>query len=345
MIKKARIKLIIFYSLLFLFMFWVFSMGLYFWVSNSFGEKYINQVKEQQQTGQHEDIGSEGSDKEKILLTIASDVTIIQLRNILFILNGGFLIIIPLLAMILTKKTLTPVQQIYEQQKQFVSDVSHELRTPLSIISGEMEVALNKNRTIDEYINVIKSSKQEINSLTNLVENLLFLTRIDQTKINQSKNFLQSEKVDLTDVINNIISILQDKYKSKKIKLKFKPPDESIAINGQTSMIRQLFFNIIDNAITYTQKNGKIDIVLSSNINNIIFKVTDTGIGIAPEDQEKIFERFYRADSSRSQSKGYGLGLSICQSIVNLYNGSINVSSHLGKGTTVTVYLPKSNKN
>lgn len=337
MLKKARIKLIVFYSLLFLFMFWAFSVGLYFWVNNSFGEKYINQVKEQQQIGQHED---SGIDNEKVLLTIAGDITMIQLRNILFILNGGFFIIIPLLAMILTQKTLTPVQKIYDQQKQFVSDVSHELRTPLSIMSGEMEIALKKNRTTDEYINVIKSSKQEINSLTNLVENLLFLTRIDQTK-----NFLQPEKVDLTDVINNVISILQEKYKSKKIKLKFKPPDESITINGQTSMLRQLFFNITDNAITYTQENGKIDIMLSSNINNIIFKVTDTGIGIAPQDQEKIFERFYRADSSRSQVKGYGLGLSICQSIVNLYKGSINVSSHLGKGTSVTVYLPKSNKN
>lgn len=336
MLKAARTKLTILYSALFLLMFWAFSIGLFFWVDNSFGERYIDQVKEQQQTGQFE---GEFADKEKALISIAGDVTMIQLRNILLILNGGLLIIIPVLAMLLTRKTLSPVQQIYEQQKQFVSDVSHELRTPLSIMSGEMEIALKKNRTLKEYMQVIASSKQELNSLTNLVENLLFLTRIDQ-----GKSFLQSEKVDLTDVVNNVIAILQGKYKKKKIELKFIPADESISFSGQISMFRQLLFNIIDNAIIYTPENGKIDISLSANISNIIVKVTDTGIGIAPQDQKKIFERFYRADLSRSQEKGYGLGLAICQSIVSLYNGSINISSHLGKGTTVEVCIPKSKK-
>lgn len=339
MLKEARIKLTILYSILFLFMFWAFSIGLYFWVNNSFGESYTAQVKEHQQVGEFK---GEFTDKEKIFIAITGDIAMVQLRNTLLILNGGLLIIIPALAMILTRKTLTPVQKIYEQQKQFVSDVSHELRTPLSIMSGEMEIALKKNRTTSEYIQVITSSRQELNNLTNLVENLLFLTRIDQ-----GKSFLQSEKVDLTDVINNVINviaILQEKYKKKKITLKFKPADESITISGQISMLRQLFFNIIDNSIIYTLENGKIDITLSTNMNNIIVKVTDNGIGIAPQDHKKIFERFYRADFSRSQVKGYGLGLAICQSIVSLYNGSINITSHLGKGTTVTIYLPKNVK-
>jgi signal transduction histidine kinase len=336
MLKKARIKLTILYSALFLFMFWAFSIGLFFWVDNSFGERYLDQVKEQKQVGQFE---GEFADNEKVLISIAGDVVMVQLRNILLVLNGGLLIIIPLLAMLLTRKTLSPVQQIYEQQKQFVSDVSHELRTPLSIMSGEMEIALTKNRTLEEYMQVITSSKQELNSLTNLVENLLFLTRIDQ-----GKSFLQSEKVDLTDVINNVIAILQEKYKKKKIELKFTPADESITISGQISMFRQLFFNIIDNAIIYTQENGKIDISLSDAISNIIVNVTDNGIGIAPLDLKKVFERFYRADLSRSQKKGYGLGLAICQSIVSLYKGHINITSVLGEGTTVKVFLPKPDK-
>jgi signal transduction histidine kinase len=336
MLKEARIKLTILYSILFLFMFWAFSIGLYFWVNNSFGESYTAQVKEQQQGGEFE---GEFADQEKIFIAIAGDTAMVQLRNTLLILNGGLLIIIPALAMVLTRKTLTPVQQIYEQQKQFVSDVSHELRTPLSIMSGEMEIALKKNRTTSEYIQVITSSRQELNSLTNLVENLLFLTRIDQ-----GKSFLQSEKVDLTDVINNVIAILQEKYKKKKIELKFIPADESISFSGQISLFRQLFFNIIDNAIIYTPENGKIDISLSDTISNIIVNVTDTGIGIAPQDQKKVFERFYRADLSRSQKKGYGLGLAICQSIVSLYKGQINITSVLGKGTAVKVYLPKPDK-
>ena len=126
-----------------------------------------------------------------------------------------------------------------------------------------------------------------------------------------------------------------------KIILKLKPADESITIIGQASMLRQLFFNIIDNAIIYTPENGKINIALSKNTNQVIIKIIDTGIGIAPEEQKKIFERFYRVDSSRSQIKGYGLGLAICQSIVSIYKGRIDIDSNLGRGTTVTVFLPR----
>ena len=101
----------------------------------------------------------------------------------LLILNGGLLIVIPAVALVLTLRTLRPLQQIHEQQKQFVSDVSHELRTPLSIISGEMEIALKKSRTSKEYIEVLSSSKQEVGSLIDLVENLLFLARGDQKAV------------------------------------------------------------------------------------------------------------------------------------------------------------------
>ena len=334
MFKEAKVKLTIFYSILFLVLFWVFSFGLYFWISNSFGENYISQVQEQKQIGQFE--GEFDDKNEVILLNIAGEVAIGKLRNMLLILNGGFLIIIPVVAWVLTRRTLTPVQQIHEQQKQFVSDVSHELRTPLSIMSGEIEIALRKSRKTNEYIQVLTSSKQELGHLISLVENLLFLARQDQKAIS-----LQSEKVDLTDILNNVISTLKEKINKKKIVLKLYPADESITIIGQASMLRQLFFNIIDNAIIYTPENGKIDIALSTNTNHVIIKVKDTGIGIAPKEQKKVFERFYRVDSSRSQTKGYGLGLAICQSIVSIHKGHIDITSKLGKGTTVTVYLPR----
>ncbi len=334
MFKEAKIRLTIFYSILFLVIFWVFSFGLYFWIANSFGESYVSQVKEQQQIGQFE---SEFDDKnQEMLLNIAGEVAIGKLLNVLLILNGGLLIIIPVVAWILTRRTLTPVQQIHEQQKQFVSDVSHELRTPLSIMSGEIEIALRKPRKTNEYIQVLTSSKQELGHLINLVKNLLFLAKEDQKAIS-----LQSEKVDLTDVLNNVISTLKEKINKKKIILKLKPADESITIIGQASMLRQLFFNVIDNAIIYTPENGKINVALSTNANHVIIKVIDTGIGIAPKEQKKVFERFYRVDSSRSQTKGYGLGLAICQSIVNIHKGHIDIASKLGKGTAVIVFLPR----
>jgi len=334
MFKKAKVKLTLLYSILFLSLFWMFSFGLYFWISNSFDENYISQVKEQQVGQLNVDI--EDKD-EMMLLNIAGEIVIVNLRNILLILNGGLLIVIPAVAWVLARRTLTPVQQIHEQQKQFVSDVSHELRTPLSIMSAEIEIALRKSRKTDEYAQVLTSSKQELGHLINLVENLLFLARQDQKVIS-----LQSEKVDLTDILNNVVSTLKEKINKKKIILKLKPADENITIIGQASMLRQLFFNIIDNAIIYTPQNGKINIALSTNTNHAIINVTDTGIGIAPEDQKKVFERFYRVDSSRSQIKGYGLGLAICKSIATLHKGHIDITSKLEKGTTVTVYLPKS---
>lgn len=340
MFREARIKLILFYSILFIVFFWVFSTGLYFWVDSSFGKSYIAQVQEQQQTEQSGEFNDEYADNEKIIIAAAGKVTMRQLGNILLILNGGLLIIIPLVAWFLTSRTLKPVQQIHEQQKQFVSDVSHELRTPLSVMSGEIEIALRKSRKIDEYVQVLTSSKQELGHLINLVENLLFLAREDQKAIS-----LQSEKVDLTDILNNVISTLKEKINKKKITLKLKPANESITITGQTLMLRQLFFNIIDNAIIYTPENGMINIILSTNTNYVIIKIKDTGIGIAPQEQKKIFERFYRVDSSRSQAKGYGLGLAICQSIVRIHKGYINIASKLGKGTKVIIYLPRREKN
>lgn len=338
MFKQAKIRLTIFYSILFLAIFWVFSFGLYFWIANSFGESYINQVKEQKHGEQFEgEFDDEDDENEERLLNIAGEVAIGNLLNMLLILNGGLLIIIPVVAWILTRYTLTPLQQIHEQQKQFVSDVSHELRTPLSIMSGEIEIALKKPRQTNEYIQVLTSSKEELFHLINLVKNLLFLAKGDQKAIS-----LQSEKVDLTDVLNSVVSTLKDKINKKNIMLKLKPADDSLTIIGQVSMLRQLFFNIIDNAIIYTPENGKINIALSTNINHIIIKVIDTGIGIAPEEQKKVFERFYRVDSSRSQTKGYGLGLAICQSIVSIHKGHIDIASKLGSGTTVTVFLPRS---
>ena len=335
MFKEAKFKLTLIYSALFLAFFWVFSFSLYYWISNSFGDNYVSQVQEQKQTGQFE--GEPDDKSEALLLNIAGQVAIVNLRNMLLILNAGLLIVIPAVAWILTLRTLRPLQQIHEQQKQFVSDVSHELRTPLSIISGEMEIALKKSRTSKEYIEVLSSSKQEVGSLIDLVENLLFLARGDQKAV-----FLRYEKVDITDILNSTVSSLKEKINNKKIIIKFKPPEDSVSVNGQASMLKQLFLNIIDNAIIYTPENGAIDIALDDNIYDIVIRVADTGIGMKQEDQKNIFDRFYRVDKSRSQTKGYGLGLAICQSIVTLHKGQIEINSKPQKGTTVAVHLPKS---
>jgi signal transduction histidine kinase len=331
MFRKANIRLTLFYSFLFLFSFWAFSIGLYIWMDHSFGESYIRQVQ-QQETSE-----GEFDQRDTAIATIAGDVALDRLRNVLVALNGGLVIIIPIVAWFMTRRTFAPVKRIHDQQKQFVSDVAHELRTPLSIMTGELEVALRKDRTISDYKQVLTSSKEETGRLISFVENLLFLAREDQ-----EKQAIEFEKVDITDLIGSVIASLQTESTNKQIALHFEPDAEPTFVWGQPSMLRRLFFNIIHNAILYTPAEGNIWVSLLANKQYTEVGVKDTGIGISPEDQEKIFNRFYRADPSRSQTKGYGLGLAICKSIVELHHGRITVHSSLGQGSTFTVMLPHS---
>jgi len=329
MFRKANIKLTFIYSILFLVSFWAFSIGLYFWMENHFEESYISEIEQQ---------GEFEFDEQDIdIANIAVDVALERLENTLIIFNGAMIIIVPVIAWLMTRRTLAPVQHIHEQQKQFVSDVAHELRTPLSIMSGELEVALGKERTPPDYRQVLNSSKQETDRLIELSENLLFLARADQ-----GRQAIEFEKVDITDLIGSIIASLQAESTKKEIAIHFQPEEEPTFVQGQPAMLRRLFFNLIDNAIRYTPSQGEIWISLSTGKQYVEVEVRDTGVGIPPEDQEKIFDRFYRVDPSRSRTKGYGLGLAICKSIVELHHGRITVCSALRKGSTFTVILPLS---
>jgi signal transduction histidine kinase len=329
MFRKANIKLTLIYSSLFLAAFWAFSIGLYFWMENYFGESYISEIEQQ---GEYE-----LDQQDTAVANIAAGVAQDRLEKTLLILNGAMIIIVPGIAWLMTRRTLAPVQRIHEQQKQFVSDVAHELRTPLSIMSGELEVALSKERTPEDYRQVLNSSKQETDRLIELSENLLFLARADQGR--QAAGF---EKVDVTDLIGSIIASLQLESTKKGITIHLESEDEPTFVWGQPAMLRRLFFNLIDNAIRYTPSRGEIWISLTTGKEYAQIKIRDAGIGIPLEDQEKIFDRFYRIDPSRSRTKGYGLGLAICKSIVELHHGSITVRSALGKGSTFTVTLPHS---
>src|SRR5437588_3407692 len=272
MFTKAALKLTLFYSAFFFCFFWLFSIGAYLWMDKSIGEGMIvQQVQQQEQRGQFEGQFDERS------VMIAGTIALDQLKTILLVLNGGLLPVIPLTAWFLTRRTLGPVRAIHEQQQQFASDVSHELRTPLSILSGEIEVALKKDRSKDDYQLTLKSAKEETDRLGELVENLLLLTRMEQ-----GKQAREMEAVDITDLINQVIGIVQQKSKEKHIAVLVTPAEESVVVVGQEALLKQLFLNLLDNALKYTPENGKITIGLSQDTYYALVKLTDTGVGIAP---------------------------------------------------------------
>lgn len=330
MFTKAELKLTLFYSAFFFGFFWIFSFSLYIWMEKSIGEGMIVQrVIQQEQHGQFE------GEFDGRSVTIAGTIALDQLKTILLVLNGGLLPVIPLTAWLLTRQTLGPVQAIHERQQQFASDVSHELRTPLSILSGEIEVALKKDRSREDYQHTLKSAKEETDRLGGLVEQLLLLTQMEQ-----GQQAREMEAVDITDLITQVIGIVQQKSEEQHLAVLVTPAEESVVVLGQETLLRQLFLNMLDNAIKYTPQHGKITIALSKEKHCGIVKVKDTGVGIAPEHQARIFDRFYRIDAARSETKGYGLGLAIAQAIVALHHGKIRVHSAVDKGTTFTLSLP-----
>lgn len=228
---------------------------------------------------------------------------------------------------------LDTIEQAFKSQKQFLNDLAHELRTPLTILKGELEVALKKARSLNEYIALSNSNLEEINKMQRLVENLLVLARFDNRQA-----FLTLEDFDLVQFLKEIAADMQILAEQKNIKI-YVEHQESIQINADKEKLRRLFINLIDNALKYTHLPAAVSLAVRKENACAVIDVRDTGIGIAEEDLPFIFDRFYRADKSRS-SAGFGLGLSIVKSIVEAHQGAITVKSTPHQASTFTISLP-----
>jgi signal transduction histidine kinase len=256
-----------------------------------------------------------------------------DLLNILLISDAIIIIFALMIAYTSSKKTLAPLETAYKKQTRFVADAAHELRTPLAVIKAGSEVILRKTRTENEYIKFIEESKEEINRLTNLSNDLLFLAQN-----NKKKEVLFSE-FSFSEICKKQINIMRVYADSKKIKIN-KSIDDNLMIKGNKDDLIRLIINLTKNAIDYNKEKGEITISLKKINNKIILSVIDTGIGIKKEDLTLIFNRFYKADYSRTQnSSGTGLGLAIIKEIIEEHDGTIKVDSIYNKGTTFTVIL------
>ncbi len=220
--------------------------------------------------------------------------------------------------------------------RQFSADVTHELRTPLTILRGETELALRNGRDQKQLREVLESNLEEISRMSYLIEDLLLLSKSDLGEIP-----LKRESIPLVELIIELHHQAQLLATTKNIKVDLHCPDEKITLPADSLRLRQVFLNLLTNAIKYTPKNGSVAIELLLNKDNVEIIITDTGIGIDDENLDIIFDRFYRVNKTNNRNDGgSGLGLAIVKWIVNAHAGSITVSSIPGQGSKFTVTLP-----
>jgi heavy metal sensor kinase len=225
------------------------------------------------------------------------------------------------------------LDEAFTIQRQFMEDISHELKTPLSVLKGELEVTLKKIRSPQEYETILHSSLEEVNHLAGIVENLLTLARFDA-----KTTTLQAVSLDLNLLLKDAVEAIQVLAIQKNVTLQLNSA-HTVEILADKNQLKRLVINILDNAIKYTQPGGKISIDLRQQKDSADIDITDTGIGIPESELQHIFDRFYRVDKSRS-SIGFGLGLSIAQSIAMAHGGKIYARANVPQGTIFTISLP-----
>ncbi len=226
------------------------------------------------------------------------------------------------------------LEKSFEREKQFTSDASHELRTPLAVIMAQSDYALSKEREVLEYITAFEIIDRQGKRMKKLVEDMLGLSRLSMGEDRYKK-----ENVNLSKVIKETCEDMKHiAYKGIKIETDIK---EDIYINGNSSLLERMTINLLDNAYKYGKENGTTRVSLDEREEFIIFTVNDDGIGIAKEASKKVFDRFYREDQSRSNSKGYGLGLSLVKEIVSYHNGTIELESIENHGSTFKILIKK----
>lgn len=255
----------------------------------------------------------------------------------IFILVGSIsLVALYLVSLYFTNRAIKPIEETFKKQKQFITDASHELRTPLTIIKTNTALVLaNEEDTIRNQSKWIKYIDSQTNRMSTLIDEMLSLAKIDT-----SKNKLELVPINISKIVNDALLNFEVLIFEKGFELEENVSCD-IYVKGEKEPLKKLINILVDNAIKYTNPNGKISISLTVEKNKAKFIVKNSGEGIAKEHLDKIFERFYRVDASRDrETGGYGLGLSIAKSTVEQYKGKIYAESIVGKETSFIVELP-----
>jgi heavy metal sensor kinase len=227
------------------------------------------------------------------------------------------------------------LEAAFDRQSRFTADASHELRTPLAVIHAHAELALSKPRSAEEYRETLLACLKATSRMAMLVDGLLTLARADAGRLD-----VRFAAVDLRALVAEVVEAFGPQARSAGIALA-QALDEPATVKGDPALLARVSSNLLSNALRYTPEGGRVNVTLRAEDATALLIVEDTGCGIAPEDQPKVFERFFRADKARSRAQGgNGLGLAICKTLVDVHQGTIAFTSVPQRGTRFEVRLP-----
>lgn len=228
------------------------------------------------------------------------------------------------------------LENSFATQKRLIEDLSHDLKTPLAIMKGEIEVALKRKRNVKEYIEIFNSALDEINKLTKMIESLLLISKFE-SGISQS----EFKSINITEIITDLIDNVNILAETRGINVVFEKTGDKY-VYGEETQIKNLFLNLLDNAVKYNVDNGSLRVSIDDEDDFVKIIVADGGVGIKEDELPYIFNRYYRIMKSYDKNfSGFGIGLNIVKSIVDFHKGTIEVKSKVGFGTTFIVKLPK----
>lgn len=222
------------------------------------------------------------------------------------------------------------LERSFEAEKQFTSDASHELRTPVSIIKGACEYAEKYDETPEDHAETISMIQRQTDKMATLINQLLYMTRMEQGTEN-----IAMEQMNLGEFANSFCN--EQPWDHSRLTI---TAAHDISVFANKELLGRLIRNLVENAFKYSSANGQVRLNISSTSTEVLLSVQDNGIGIPPEEQQKIWQRFYQADSSRGSDEGSGLGLSMVEQIAKLHSGYMTLESIPGKGSTFTFHLP-----
>lgn len=346
MFKSARIKLTAWYLLIIMFISLSFSLAMYRVLTSELDrvERTHRLRLEYHLPEFYRPLPSSDFDNDFSRPLFLDPALITETKNrlkiILAAINFAILAASAIAGYFLAGRTLKPIAEMVEDQRRFVADASHELRTPLTSLKTEIEVSLRQPQlTIKEAQKLLQSNLEEVNHLQVLSDNLIKLHQYQK-----GNNGLSLTHISLKPIIAEAIKKVSPQAKMKKISLVHQIYDYSLVAN-QPALI-ELFTIFLDNAIKYSPPQSQVKLTSAKTDGHILVHIADQGIGIDPKDLPHLFDRFYRADKSRTKSAvdGFGLGLSIAKQIIERHHGSIKVQTKLHQGTTFTIQIPQKQK-